>query len=165
MPLGQLSRVERERLGRFPATIAGDDLREFFELKGATSIFVRSRRGDSNRLGLAIQLGCLRFLGFVPDLDTVPAEVIGFVARQLEVPAALEGYGQREQTRSVVMGLGLLMTLTSLDNAGGLGFTGYLAVASVGLAITGIGAVCLALGRILSVLSSATASPKKTSSF
>lgn len=100
MPLGQLSRVERERLGRFPATITGDDLREFFELKGAASIFVRSRRGDSNRLGLAIQLGCLRFLGFVPDLDTVPSEVIGFVARQLEVPAALGGYGQREQTRS-----------------------------------------------------------------
>jgi len=101
MPLGQLSRVERERLGRFPATIAGSDLREFFGLVGAASIFVRSRRGEANRLGLAVQLGCLRFLGFVPELDTVPAEVVEFVARQLDVPAGLLGdYGQRDQTRS-----------------------------------------------------------------
>ena len=63
MPLGQLSRVERERLGRFPSAVAAGDLREFFGLVAADSVFVRSRRGEANRLGLAVQLGCLRFLG------------------------------------------------------------------------------------------------------
>ena len=95
MPLGQLSRVERERFGRFPDAITGPDLRGFFGLAGPSWAFVRSRRGEVNRLGLAVQLGCLRFLGFVPKLDSVPGEVIEFVARQLDVAPSLGDYGQR----------------------------------------------------------------------
>ena len=36
----------------------------------------------------------------MPDLAIVPAEVVEFVARQLDVPASLGDYGQRDQTRS-----------------------------------------------------------------
>ena len=100
MPLGQLSRVERERFGRFPDSITGSDLRGFFGLTGPDAAFVLSRRGGANRLGLAVQLGCLRFLGFVPKLESVPGEVIEFVARQLDVAPSLGDYGLRQQTRS-----------------------------------------------------------------
>ena len=100
MPLGQLTSVERERLAGFPLEVSRGDLREFFGLHPGDFGFVRRRRGDVNRLGLAVQLGCVRFLGFVPNLERVPREVVGFVARQLDVPASLAGYGERDQTRS-----------------------------------------------------------------
>ncbi len=104
MPLGQLSSVERERLAGFPSEVSRADLREFFGLRPGDFGFVRQRRGDVNRLGLAVQLGCLRFLGFVPVVERVPRVVVGFVARQLDVAASLTGYGERTQTQSDHLG-------------------------------------------------------------
>src|SRR5262249_27552022 len=56
----------------------------------------------ANRLGFAIQLGALRFLGFCPDdLSTAPEPIVVFVARQLDVaPGELARYGRRGQTRT-----------------------------------------------------------------
>jgi hypothetical protein len=56
----------------------------------------------ANRLGFAIQLGALRFLGFCPDdLGTAPEAVVAYVARQLDVaPGELARYGQRGQART-----------------------------------------------------------------
>ena len=65
------------------------------------STLVANRRGAANRLGLALQLCALRYLGFVPpDLSVAPQPAVRFVADQLEVsPKALQGYACREQTR------------------------------------------------------------------
>ena len=81
MPLGQLTSVERERLAGSPLEVSRGNLREFFGLRHGDFLFLRRRRGDVNRLGLAVQLGCVRFLGFVPDLERIPGRVVGFVAR------------------------------------------------------------------------------------
>ena len=41
-------------------------------------------RDDAGRLGFALQLGTLRYLGFCPDdLAAAPAEVVRFLADQL----------------------------------------------------------------------------------
>jgi hypothetical protein len=63
---------------------------------------VRQQRGDHNRLGFALQLCALRYLGFCPhDLVTAPPAAISFVADQLQIiPAALRAYGARPQTRT-----------------------------------------------------------------
>jgi Domain of unknown function (DUF4158) len=60
------------------------------------------QRGPENRLGLAVSLCALRFLGFVPDdIASIPDEALGFVARQVDaVPHELLSYGARAQTRS-----------------------------------------------------------------
>ena len=45
-----------------------------------------AKRWDHMRLGFAVQLGTVRFLGtFVDDLATVPAGVVGDIARQLSI--------------------------------------------------------------------------------
>ena len=57
-----------------------------------------------NRLGYALQLCALRFMGFVPDdLTSAPPEAVAFVAQQLAVePDVLAAYGARAQTRRTI---------------------------------------------------------------
>jgi TnpA family transposase len=101
MPVDFLTEAERERLNRFPETISHDDVNAYFMLTPADLKLIRKRSGASNRLGCALQLGALRFLGFIPlDLASIPAEVTSYVARQLKVaPRSLTDYGSRERTR------------------------------------------------------------------
>jgi len=63
---------------------------------------VEARRGDHNRLGFAVQLGTVRFLGtFLPDPADVPELVVTYVAGQLAVadPGVLKRYAQRQSTQ------------------------------------------------------------------
>jgi TnpA family transposase len=60
------------------------------------------QRAGYNRLGFAIQIGALRYMGFCPDdLMTTPSSEVTYVASQLGVdPQEIIRYGQREQTRT-----------------------------------------------------------------
>ena len=102
MPIGFLSPADRDRLNRFPAQIPDDDLRAFFLLSDADQQVINHQREAHTRLGFALQLCALRYLGFAPDdLSTTPEEVVFYVARQLDVPAAaIHAYGQRIKTRT-----------------------------------------------------------------
>jgi len=101
MPGQFLTEAERERLSSFPAEVLPDDVIASFTLADADRAFVLTHRGAANRLGVAVQLGALRYLGFGPgDLTRVPAAVVESVARQLAVPAAaLAEYAARAHTR------------------------------------------------------------------
>jgi len=102
MPIGFLSPADRDRLSRFPAQIPDDDLRAFFLLSDADQQVINHQREAHTRLGFALQLCALRYLGFAPDdLSTTPEEAVGYVAGQLGVPAAaIHAYGQRIKTRT-----------------------------------------------------------------
>lgn len=102
MPTGFLSDAERERLDRFPAQVIPGDLDKYFTLSRADRRQVPTTASPANRLGFALQLGALRFLGFCPDdLSTAPEAVVAFVARQLDVaPGELARYGRRGQART-----------------------------------------------------------------
>ena len=103
MPIGFLTAAERDRLNRFPAQIPDDDLFAFFQLSEADHTAINQQREDHTRLGFALQLCALRYLGFAPDdLRTAPREAVVYVARQLRLPAeALAAYGRRIPTRTM----------------------------------------------------------------
>jgi TnpA family transposase len=102
MPVGFLSQADRERFNRFPETIPHDDLVAYFLLTESDLAQVQRCREETTRLGFALQLCALRFLGFVPDdLSGSPMGVIEFVADQLPLsPGSLLSYGQRPATRT-----------------------------------------------------------------
>lgn len=102
MPVNFLSQAERERLNRFPADISDEDAISYFTLSPADLEQVNTHRGDENKLGWAIQLGSLRYLGFCPDdVNRTPASLVSYLAQQLKVEVGvLASYGSRLQTRS-----------------------------------------------------------------
>src|SRR5712692_1959245 len=100
MPIGFLPPADRDRLNHFPAQIPDDDLRAFFLLSEADQQVINHQRETHTRLGFALQLCALRYLGFAPDdLQTTPWEAVVYVAQQLAVPPeALHTYGRRMKT-------------------------------------------------------------------
>jgi hypothetical protein len=102
MPSTFLTLKERERLTCFPDEIPQWDLSTSFTLTEHDSSLIDTYQGDSNRLGAALQLWAVRYLGFCPaNLHTTPSDVIAFLADQLQVePDALQDYGTRRMTRS-----------------------------------------------------------------
>src|SRR5450755_2802488 len=57
---------ELDQLRRFP-DISREELIRYFTLTPADEAFVVARHGAANRLGAAVQLCSLPWLGFVPD--------------------------------------------------------------------------------------------------
>jgi Domain of unknown function (DUF4158) len=97
------SQEQYEQLRSFPE-ITGDELIRYFTLAPADVAFVDpgKGRGPADRLGLAVQLSTLPWLGFVPDdVTSAPQAAVARLADQLGLDAgALGGYGKRAQTRS-----------------------------------------------------------------
>jgi TnpA family transposase len=102
MPGSFLTDTERERLRRFPSEVPLEDFGAYFTLSDRDLTQVRRQRGNSNRLGFAMQLCTLRYLGFVPEpLRSAPPAVIAHLALQLGIaPESLEAYGDRPHTRT-----------------------------------------------------------------
>jgi Domain of unknown function (DUF4158) len=94
---------ELTRLRGFPE-IGREELFRFFTLAPADVAFVDpgGGRGPADRLGLAVTLCTLPWLGFVPDdVGAAPAVAVARLAGQLEVdPGVLRHYGRRSKTRT-----------------------------------------------------------------
>lgn len=102
MPVNFLSEAERSRLSQFPSAIPQSDLIQYFTLTQADLKQIQRLRRSENRLGFALQLCALRYLGFCPsDLQQVPLPVVDRLAQQLNLQAEdLTRYAQRSQTRT-----------------------------------------------------------------
>jgi hypothetical protein len=101
MPVQLFTEAERTRRNRFPEVIAYEDLVTFFTRSERDLASSPRPSAPHNRLGYALQLCTLRFMGFVPDdLRSAPPDAVAFVAHQLAVePHVLAAYGARAQTR------------------------------------------------------------------
>lgn len=102
MPVDFLTSEQKASYAQFSGEPNEVQLARYFHLDETDLTFLYQRRGDQNRLGVALQLGCVRFLGaFLTDLSVVPINVQWFVARQLNITelTILSTYAQRETTR------------------------------------------------------------------
>jgi TnpA family transposase len=94
-----LSSRERDILLALPES--QDDLIRHYAFNEQDLSLIRQRRGDTNRLGFAVQLCLLRYPGYPLASDmTVTEPVIRWVARQVCSEAtSWAKYGERDETR------------------------------------------------------------------
>ena len=99
MPIGFLSDAERARFNDFPQEISREDVIAYFTLSTSDRSVVPRTTTAANRLGFALLLGTLRYLGFCPDLRKAPRPVVDHVAGQLGVSRdGIKEYGRRRHT-------------------------------------------------------------------
>jgi len=81
VPVEFLSDKQAAGYGSFVGVPDRGDLERCFYLDDEDRRLVGLHRGDQNRLGFALQLTTVRFLGvFLDDPVDVPSEVAGYVA-------------------------------------------------------------------------------------
>ncbi|TXI31760.1 MAG: Tn3 family transposase [Aquipseudomonas alcaligenes] len=100
MPVGFLTATQRERYGRYPDTLSADELARYFYLDDEDREWIATKRRDSHRLGYALQLTTVRFLGtFLEDPAAVPDAVLQVLSSQLGVadPACVRAYRESDQ--------------------------------------------------------------------
>ena len=87
--------------GRYAGVPSREELDRMFFLDDADRALIAKRRGDHTRLGLALQLTTVRFLGsFLPDPLDVPTVVLERLAGQLQIadPSCVKRYTERRTT-------------------------------------------------------------------
>jgi len=102
MAVDFLTADQKAHYGQFSGEPNDVQLTRFFHLDEADLALISNRRGEQNKLGFALQLTSVRFLGtFLSDLRLVPSNVQVFVAQQLSIKNTkiIVNYSQRETTK------------------------------------------------------------------
>lgn len=102
MPVEFLSNEQAAAYGAFAEVPSRAELERYFFLDDADRALVEAKRRPHNRLGYALQLTAVRYLGVFPDdVTQVPAAVAEYLAAQLDITdvGLLKEYGAREKTR------------------------------------------------------------------
>jgi len=108
MPASFLSASQREHYGRYAGSPTADELTRFFHLTDDDLAQVMTCRGAHNRIGFALQLTTVRYLGaFLDNPLAVPASVLQTISRQLRItaldglPAYLDGERRWDHVASI----------------------------------------------------------------
>jgi TnpA family transposase len=86
MPVNFLTAEKRESYGHYTGKRLPDELSGYFHLDEVDLCYLSKKRGDYSRLGCALQLATVRFLGtFLDDPIDVPMPVVLILAKQLGI--------------------------------------------------------------------------------
>ncbi len=102
MPVEFLTDEEAAAYGRFASVPSRAELERAFFLDDVDKALIAKRRGDHNRLGFALQLSTVRWLGtFLTDPLDMPDEVVAYLADQLGIAdvSCVGRYVERRTTR------------------------------------------------------------------
>lgn len=101
MPVQELTAQQVAQYGRFAETPSQLQLVKYFHLDDRDIQNINAFYQDHTRLGFAIQLGVVRFLGvFLSDQTEIPSNVVAYVAAQLKIETVeWSNYGKRSQRR------------------------------------------------------------------
>jgi TnpA family transposase len=101
--MGILTQEQKNNYGKFSGVPSQNQVAKYFTLDNIDMEFISKRRGNANKLGIALQLTCVRFLGTFPsDISKIPDEIKEFVAKQLTIKNIniLGTYTKRISTKS-----------------------------------------------------------------
>ena len=102
MPVEFLTEEQKKQYGKFCGEPNETQLARYFHLDETDLTFISSRRGNQNKIGVALQLTSVRFLGaFLPEVTLAPKNVKDFLVRQIFAVDADSplNYAQRETTK------------------------------------------------------------------
>ena len=86
MPVNIITLAQRESYGRYIRPPTPDELSRCFHIHDGDRALITQKRGNHNKLGFALQLVTVRFLGiFLEDPLEVPLSIVQMVAKQLEI--------------------------------------------------------------------------------
>ena len=101
MPVDFLSPAQQENYGKYPNDLTPEFIANYFFLDDKDKEWIKSKRGKFSRLGYALQLITVRYIGtFYSDLTTIPWKIIERIAAQVHVDDIsnyLSHYQQSEQ--------------------------------------------------------------------
>ena len=92
MPVQFLSQAHYRAYGQYYGLPSEVQLARFFYLDDYDQAQIQTKRRDTNRLGFALQLVTVRFLGtYLEDITTTPDGVVAYVAAQIQIaPEAID---------------------------------------------------------------------------
>ncbi|MFH0928111.1 MAG: Tn3 family transposase [bacterium] len=85
-PVSFLTHAQRDGYGRYATSPTQEELARFFHLTDDDRAVIENKRGDHSRLGFAVQLTTVRYLGTFPEESAfIPASVLKTLGRQLSI--------------------------------------------------------------------------------
>ena len=104
MPVNFLTDEQNQTYACYPDNLSQEQLDKYFYLDDKDRELINACRRDYNKLGYALQLTTVRFLGtFLSDPLEVPSDAINYITKQLGInrPTDINHYMARKATRSV----------------------------------------------------------------